>query len=55
LLLECKGSVIANSSFSWWGAFLGNHNNVIIPKNWFGWAYPGFNIEDRLCQGWKAI
>ncbi len=55
LMMQCKGSVIANSSFSWWGAFLGNHNNVIIPKNWFGYAAREFNIEDRLCDGWKAI
>ncbi len=55
LMMQCKGSVIANSSFSWWGAFLGNHNNVIIPKNWFGPAYNWFRIEDRLCENWKSI
>jgi hypothetical protein len=34
----CKGGAIcANSSFSWWGAFLGSYserNPVIIPKRW---------------------
>lgn len=53
LMMKCKGSIIANSSFSWWGAYLGNHNNVIIPKNWFGPAFGNYNINDRICDGWK--
>jgi hypothetical protein len=55
LMMQCKGSIIANSSFSWWGAFLGNHNNVIIPRNWFGPSIGSYNIEDRLCDGWLAL
>jgi hypothetical protein len=35
---ECKGgAVCANSTFSWWGAFLGcyeKRNPVIVPKRW---------------------
>jgi hypothetical protein len=33
-----RGMICANSSFSWWGAFLGAHKYrkpVIVPKNWF--------------------
>lgn len=35
-MVSCIGHIIANSSFSWWGAFLSPHNGkVITPKKWF--------------------
>lgn len=49
---SCKGAIIANSSWSWWGAFLGDKDKkVIAPNNWYG-----DNIERTLCpKNWIKI
>ncbi len=38
LMSHCRHHIIANSSFSWWGAWLGRgpHQVVIAPQRWFG-------------------
>jgi len=51
LMAKMKHHIIANSSFSWWGAWLSEHDDkkIIAPKNWFGanTEYDGDLIPDN--------
>lgn len=43
LMSQCENLIIANSSFSWWGAFLNQHAKCIIAPN--KWVNRNQNIE----------
>jgi hypothetical protein len=54
LLQQFKYFVIANSSFSWWFAWLANAAHVIAPSTWFGPAGPK-KWEDIYADGWEKV
>lgn len=50
----CIGAIIANSSYSWWGAWLGEKQITIAPKKWFGKDGPK-ETQDIYCKDWIVI
>ena len=36
IMSQCDHIIMSNSSFSWWGSFLGKKKNTVAPKTWFG-------------------
>ncbi len=55
LMNVCKHHITANSSFSWWGAWLAQREGVnISPANWFSSHVP-FNIHDFVPDSWHII
>lgn len=55
LMSKCKHNIIANSSFSWWGAMLNESKNkiVIYPKDWKNIFFK--KINDLCPEGWCGV
>lgn len=56
-MTQCDHNIIANSSFSWWGAWLNNNYQkiVIAPKRWFGPGYEGYETSDLYPARWITL
>lgn len=55
LMTRCEKHIIANSSFSWWGAYLSDSDTVIAPKNWFGPALSQHDTSGYYLPDWITI
>lgn len=53
LMSQCDGNIVANSSFSWWGAWLNQKNDKIVvsPYKWRN----RHDVRDIICQDWITI
>lgn len=55
IMSKCKNNIIANSSFSWWGAWLNEnpHKIIMAPKKWF--VTKKMNTVDLIPENWQTI
>ena len=52
LMTKCRNHIVANSSFSWWGAWLSKHNGITVrPEKFLT------NVEnpDYYPESWVVI
>ena len=56
LMTMCNGHITANSSFSWWGAWLSNSEKIIAPSGWFkGSNNEHLDTKDVIPGNWMVI
>jgi len=53
VMSDCKYAIIANSTFSWWGAYLGNEKIVAAPAVWN--TNNRIPVDSILPPNWKKI
>jgi hypothetical protein len=55
LMALCTTHVIANSSFSWWGAWLSGDPSPVYPGWWFGERYSYIPWRAMIPDGWREV
>ena len=54
LMSKCKGGIMSNSTFAWWGAYLNPDRQIFMPSKWFlddkfdssGYFFPGATVVE---------
>jgi hypothetical protein len=56
LMASCHDNIVANSTFSWWGAYLNQTSDKIVcyPNIWFG-PRAGHDVSDLFPDTWNRI
>ena len=57
MMTLCSGGIMANSSMSWWGAWLISNPTqpIVAPKQWFGEQYKDYNMNDLRPEEWIQV
>lgn len=57
MMTLCNGGIIANSTMSWWGAWLMENPTqpIVAPNPWFGTQYNDYNMNDLLPNEWTVV
>jgi hypothetical protein len=57
MMTLCTGGIIANSTMSWWGAWLMQNRTqpIIYPTQWFGSYYDHYIMDDLCPQDWFGV
>lgn len=53
----CRDNIIANSTFSWWGAFLNQNPDKVVcyPSQWFGVKLEKHDTKDLFPEDWRCV